>query len=334
MASSNTMAYVITAKYADGLPLYRLSEILKRHRIEISRQTLSESVLTVASKIQPLIDHMKQQLRSGPLIHIDETQVQVLKEPGKSPQSRSYMWVQRGGPPDTSVIHFHCDPSRAADVADKLLDGFTGVVMSDGYEPYRKVAANNSGIVHLCCFAHARRKFVEAKNAQPKGKSGRADKALAFISKLYAVETRCRDSSSAVRHASRQTHGADILKEFKQWLDDTQQKVAPKNTLGKAVNYTLKYWSELSRYVKNGAWPIDNNLAENAIRPFVIGRKAWLFSNSQRGATASANLYSLIETAKANHCEPYQYLSWMINRLPSTPVESIEDLAPWKMPAL
>ena len=112
MASSNTMAYVITAKYADGLPLYRLSEILKRHRIEMSRQTLSESVLTVAGKIKPLIDHMKQQLRSDPLIHIDETQVQVLKEPGKSPQSRSYMWVQRGGPPDTPVIHFHYDPSE------------------------------------------------------------------------------------------------------------------------------------------------------------------------------------------------------------------------------
>ena len=268
------MAYVITAKYADGLPLYRLSEILKRHRIEMSRQTLSESVLTVAGKIKPLIDYMQQQLRAGPLIHIDETQVQVLKEPGKSPQSRSYMWVQRGGPPGTPVIHFHYDLSRSTDVAGKLLDGFTGVVMSDGYEPYRKVAADNSGIVHLCCFAHARRKFVEAKNAQPKGKSGRADKALAFISKLYAVETRCRASTSEERYESRQTDSVQVLNEFKQWLDDTQQKVAPKNILGKAVNYTLKYWSELSRYIENGAWPIDNNLAENAIRPFVIGRKA------------------------------------------------------------
>jgi len=294
IASANTMAYVITAKYADGLPLYRLSEILKRHRIEMSRQTLSESVLTVAGKIKPLIDHMQQQL--------DETQVQVLKEPGKSPQSRSYMWVQRGGPPGTPVIHFHYDPSRSTDVAGKLLDGFTGVVMSDGYEPYRKVAADNSGIVHLCCFAHARRKFVEAKNAQPKGKSGRADKALAFISKLYAVETRCRDSASEERYGSRQTDSVQILNEFKQWLDDT--------------------------------WPIDNNLAENAIRPFVIGRKAWLFSNSQRGASASANLYSLIETAKANHREPYQYLSWMLNKLPSTPAESVEELMPWNMPDL
>jgi len=144
----------------------------------------------------------------------------------------------------------------------------------------------------------------------------------------------CRDSSSEERYANRQTDSAEILSEFKQWLDDTQQKVAPKNTLGKAVNYTLKYWSELSRYIKSGDWPIDNNPAENAIRPFVVGRKAWLFSNSQRGATASANLYSLIETAKANNREPYQYLSWMLNKLPSTPAESVEDLMPWNMPDL
>ena len=123
-----------------------------------------------------------------------------------------------------------------------------------------------------------------------------------------------------------------LLKEFKQWLDETQQKVAPKNTLGKALNYTLKYWKELSGYIGNGDWPIDNNLAENAIRPFVIGRKAWLFSSSQRGARASANLYSLIETAKANHREPYQYLSWMLSQLPSTPSDSIEKLMPWNMP--
>ena len=328
------MAYVITAKYADGLSLYRLSEILKRHQIVLSRQTLSESVLSVAHQIKPLIEHLKQQLLSGPLIHIDETQVQVLKEPGKSAQSRSYMWVQRGGLPDTPVIYFHYDPSRATGVAEKLLDGFQGAMMSDGYEPYRQVAADSSGIVHLCCFAHARRKFVEAKKAQPKGKSGRADKALAFINKLYAVETKCRDESSAVRYEQRQTDSAEILIEFKQWLDDTQQKVTAKNILGKAVNYTLKYWKELSRYIKNGAWPIDNNPAENAIRPFVIGRKAWLFSNSQRGATASANLYSLIETAKANHCEPYQYLSWMLNRSSTPPLEQIDDLMPWNMPDL
>ena len=333
MASANTMAYVITAKYADGLPLYRLSEILKRHHIDMSRQTLSESVLAVAGKTTPLIDHMKQQLLAGEVIYMDETKVQVLKEPGKAAQSQSYMWVQRGGPPDKPVIYFHYDSSRSASVASSLLQDFRGTVMSDGYEAYRQVAAQGS-FIHLCCWAHARRKFVDAKNAQPKGKSGRADKALAFIRKLYAVETECRDKTSLERYERRQADSKQVLSEFKSWLDDTQQKVAPKNTLGKAINYTLNYWKELSAYVGSGRSPIDNNLAENAIRPFVIGRKAWLFSNSQRGATASANLYSLIETAKANHCEPYQYLSWLLNRLPETPPERIDELMPWNMTSM
>lgn len=331
IASANTMAYVITAKYADGLPLYRLSEILKRHQIDLSRQVLSEAVLSVGSKIKVLVEHMQRQLLSGDLIYMDETPVQVLKEPGRSAENKSYMWVQRGGPPNQPIVHFHYDPSRSTGIAAFLLEGFEGALMSDGYEPYRKVAAC-SGIDHLCCFAHARRKFVEAKNAQPKGKSGRADMALAFIRKLYAVESECRDFTADERLHRRINDSKVILDEFRLWLDETQQKVAPKNTLGKAVNYTLKYWKELSRYIETGHWPIDNNPAENAIRPFVIGRKAWLFSNSQRGATASANLYSLIETAKANQREPYQYLSWMLNRLPETSPENIETLMPWNMP--
>ena len=199
------MAYVITAKYADGLPSYRLSEILKRHRIEMSRQTLSESVLAVAGKIKPLIDHMKQQLQSGSLIHIDETQVQVLKEPGKPPQSRSYMWVQRGGPPDTPVIHFHYDPSRSADVAGKLLDGFTSTVMSDGYEPYRKVAADNSGIVHLCCLAHARRKLVEAKMLSLKVK------AVVLIRHLLSLASCMRWRRAAETHHQKSGMKVDKL---------------------------------------------------------------------------------------------------------------------------
>ena len=330
MASANTMAYIITAKYADGLPLYRLSEILKRHRIEMSCQTLSESVLAVAGKLTPLISHMRQQLLSGGLIYMDETKVQVLKEPGKPAQSQSYMWIQRGGPPDKPIVYFHYDPSRAASVASRLLQGFSGTLMSDGYEPYRQVAREES-FTHLCCWAHARRKFVEAKKAQPKGKSGRADKALTFISKLYKVETECRDKTSSERYERRQEESKQVLSEFKSWLDDTQQKVAPKKTLGKAIHYTLNYWKELNAYAESGQSPIDNNLAENAIRPFIIGRKAWLFSNSQRGATASANLYSLIETAKANHCEPYQYLSWLLNLLPKTPPDRIDELMPWNM---
>ena len=150
LASGNTMAYVITAKYADGLPLYRLSGILSRYGIDLSRQTLSASVLKVAEQLMPLRAHFKQGLIDSPLIFMDETRVQVLNEPGKSPASQSYMWVQRGGPPNKAIVQFHYAPSRSTDIAKRLLSGFKGTLMSDGYQPYR-VVAKDKGLTHLCC---------------------------------------------------------------------------------------------------------------------------------------------------------------------------------------
>ena len=331
IATANTMAYIITAKYADGLPLYRLSTILNRHGIDLSRQTLSQSVLSTAVKIEPFIKHFKTALLNSSVIHMDETTVQVLKEPDKTAQSKSYMWVQRGGPPGKPIILFSYDPRRSSAAAEKFLEGYTGALMSDGYAAYKQVAQEN-GLTHLCCWAHARRKFVEAQKAQPKGKTGRADRAINMIAKLYAVEKRTKNKSVEERQAARAEFSEDHLQDLKTWLDKTQQQVPPSNALGKAIAYTLKYWPELTRYIENGAWPIDNNVAENAIRPFVIGRKNWLFSNSQKGATASASLYSLIETAKANAQEPYQYLCWLFERLPSTASEDYEKLMPWNMP--
>ena len=332
IASGNTMAFVITSKYADGLPLYRLSEILKRYHIDIPRQTLSESVLRSAEYLRPLIERLEHYLLSSPVLHMDETPVQVLHEPDKSPHSKSYMWVQRGGPPGQTVVRFNYDPSRATAVPDQLLTGYRGVLMSDGYQPYRTVAAEH-GLVHLCCWAHARRKFKEAQRVQPKGKTGKADMALSLIAKLYAVETQTKLSDAALRHRTRQEASVPALAKLLAWLEKASLQVAPKTVLGKAINYTLKYWAELSRYTQNGEWPIDNNIAENAIRPFAIGRKAWLFSNSQRGARASADLYSLVETAKANQQEPYQYLSWLFEHLPKTPLDQIDTLLPWNKPA-
>ena len=331
IASNNTMAYIITAKYADGLPLYRLSPILQRYGIDLSRQTLSESVIAAARKVAPLLDHCRHRLNTGHVMHMDETTVQVLNEPGKAPQSKSYMWVQRGGPPGQTVVLFNYEPSRSSDVPDTLLEHYRGVLMTDGYTAYRQVAAKKQ-LTHLCCWAHARRKFVDAQKAQPKGKAGRADSALSLIAKLYAVEKRHKDSDRETRQQARATESTRILDDLKHWLEKAQHEVPPTRVLGKAINYTLKYWPELSRYHENGDWPIDNNVAENAIRPFVIGRKNWLFSNSQRGATASANLYSLIETAKANGREPYQYLSWLFERLPKTKPADYAELMPWEMP--
>ncbi|MGK0473195.1 MAG: transposase [Candidatus Azotimanducaceae bacterium] len=331
IASANTMAYIITSKYADGLPLYRLSEILKRYGVDLSRQTLSASVLKTAQLVDPMIEQMLPQLHAGPVLHMDETRVQVLKEPGRAAQSQSYMWVQRGGPPDKPIIHFTYEPSRAASVPAQLLSGYEGVLMTDGYQPYRQVAAQQQ-LTHLCCWAHVRRKFKEAMKAQPKGKTGKADMGLHFIAKLYGIEKREKTSDAATRQLARATEASPVLEQFKKWLDTTLTQIPPKSATGRAVNYALEYWPELNQYGENGDWPIDNNPAENAIRPFVIGRKNWLFSDSQRGAKASANLYSLIETAKANDREPYRYLCWLFERLATADLGDCESLMPWNMP--
>ncbi|MFT6288255.1 MAG: transposase [Alcanivorax sp.] len=190
-ASGNTMAYVITSRYVDGLPPHRLSGILDRYRIELSKQTLSASVLKVAEKIEPLIENFKRQLMSASVSFMDETRVQVLNEPGKTPESNSYMWVQRGGPPDKPVVQFHYDPGRSTATAERLLSGFTGTLMTDGYKPYRAVA-KGQGLNHLCCWAHIHRKFMDAQKAQSKGRTGKADMAINFIGKLYGVEKRQR----------------------------------------------------------------------------------------------------------------------------------------------
>ena len=195
IASGNTMAYIITSKYADGLPLYRLSGILGRYGIEMPRQTLSESILKVAEKVAPLINYMTQSLMNSSHLYMDETRVQVLNEPDKTPQSNSYMWVQRGGPPDKPLIQFHYDPSRSTATAERLLDGFAGTLMTDGYQPYREVA-KDKGLTHLCCWAHSRRKFIDAQKVQPKGKTGKADMALGFIAKLYGAERQTKTSDA------------------------------------------------------------------------------------------------------------------------------------------
>ena len=330
-ATPGTLAYITTAKYQDGLPLYRLSGILNRYGIEISRQTLSDWVLKTAEQLDPIITQLQQQLLKGSVLHCDETTVQVLKEPDKAAQSKSYMWVQKGGPPGQPVIRFSYDKSRSGDVPARLLKGYDGALMTDGYTGYNDVVRNEK-LVHLCCMAHVRRKFVEAQNSSPKKgqkrKTSKADMGVSFIAKLYAVEKEHAKSDAETRYQARQEKSTKVLADFKAWIDKSRLSVLPKSKLGEALAYADKYWTKVARYVENGDWPIDNNTAENAIRPFVIGRKAWLFSNTARGANASAALYSLIETAKLNDLEPYDYLKWLFTKLPEHG-ESIEALMPW-----
>ena len=332
MVAPGLLAYVITSKYQDALPLHRLSHIFSRYKIDISRQTLSNWVLNTAARLKPVTEHLRQHIAKGDVVHIDETTVQVLKEDGKKPESKSYMWVQKGGPPDQSAVYFHYDRGRASTVPLALLDNFEGAIMTDGYAGYNALA-KREGIEALCCMAHLRRKFIEARTAVSKGKkkkTSKADVAINLIAKLYAVEKSAKKLSAEDRYDMRQERSVPIIAKLKQWLTEISPAVLPKSKLGEAISYALKHFDRATKYVEDGRWPIDNNPAENAIRPFVIGRKNWLFSHSVKGAEASAALYSLIETSKLNLLEPFDYLRWLFTELPKGQ-RSLEELMPWSI---
>lgn len=330
--SPGFLAYVITSKYADALPLYRQCHILSRGGIDYSRNTLCQQVVKAGELIQPLINLLQDQALSYPVLQMDETVVQVLNEPGKTAQSQSYMWVMRGGPPHHSSIIYHYDPGRGKAVPKRLLADYHGFLQTYAWHAYD--AVHGEHITAVGCWAHARRKFKDAQKSLPRSKqkrSGRLQKALNTIAKLYAVEKRMPSTACVEEiHQIRQRDSVPLLKAFYAWL--VEQNVNPESRLGKAIAYTLKYWDRLNVYCTDGRIEIDNNLVENKIRPFAVGRKNWLFSTSQSGAKASANLYSLIETAKANGLNEYDYLKWVFHKLPAAnSVDDIEALLPWNI---
>tara|TARA_R110002020_G_C16261901_1_gene770531 strand:+ start:464 stop:1978 length:1515 start_codon:yes stop_codon:yes gene_type:complete len=330
MASPSVLAMLLTTKYADGLPLHRFEKVLKRHGVEIPKQTLARWVMQCGDHLQPLVNLLRDRLLESPVIHCDETRLQVLKEPDRDPDSQSWMWVQTGGPPEHPVILFDYTSSRAQEVPQRLLEGYGGYLMTDDYAGYNAIAAQD-GVERLGCWAHARRKFIEAQKAQPKGKTGRADMALSLINKLYGIERDCKELDEVSRLQARKLKSEPVLQKLKAWLDKAHPQVTPQSALGKAVGYLASNWSKLIRYTEGGHLPIDNNPAERAIRPFVIGRKNWLFSDTPRGAQASALIYSLIETAKANGQEPYAWLRHVMERLPlAASAEDYEALLPWR----
>jgi transposase/uncharacterized coiled-coil protein SlyX len=330
-ASPGLLAHITVGKYVDGLPLYRLESVLARADLHQPRQTSARWMIQAAELIQPLLNLAWDHLLSQPVIHCDETVVQVLKEPDKPPTSHSYMWVLTAGPADRPVVLFDYQASRSSEVPKRLLAGYRGYLMSDGYEGYNAVAAQ-SGIEHLCCMVHARRGFRNAQRAQPRGYTGRADEGIEFFRKLYRIEGQIREADIDTRYRTRQAQSLPVLQQLRAWLDDALPEVNPEGTLGKALAYLDKYWPKLIRYCEAGYLPIDNNRLENKIRPFVIGRNNWKFSDTPAGAHASASLYSLIETCKACGLDPYTYLRHVYTHLPrASSVEHIEALLPWNV---
>ncbi|MDQ7734152.1 IS66 family transposase, partial [Halomonas sp. SpR1] len=320
---------IATAKYQDALPLYRQSQIFARHGAEIPRNTLARWMVQVGERITPLIDTLRQHLLNAPLIHMDETTLQVNQEADRAASATSYMWVQRGGPPGQQVVLFDYAASRAGQVPVDLLGAYAGRLLTDGYEGYAEIVRRN-GITHAGCWAHARRKFVEAQKVQPKGKTGKADWALNQIRKLYGVEKQAKGLEPDARHTLREQKSRPLIDQLRTWLDKSLAQVLPKSTLGKALHYLDNQWPRLTRFLDDGLIPLDNNPAENAIRPFVVGRKNWLFSHTPSGAHASAAIYSLIETAKANGLSPYDYLQYVFATLPTLDDDELNTLLPWQ----
>jgi transposase len=335
IASVQLLAYLLVAKYADALPLYRLEKIFKRYGATISRTTMANWIIGLDGVFRPLIDLIRTHQVSGNYLQGDETRLQVLKETGKVATSDKWMWVVRGGPPGQPAVLFDYDASRGEEVALRLFKDFQGVLQVDGCASYNRVCRENA-LTRIGCWDHARRKFVEASQAMPTQKKGskvsKADVALSKIRKLYAIEKRIESLDPEQKRQQRQALSLPVLEEFKNWLEKNSRRVVKDSLTWKAIHYTLNQWDTLVGYCEDGQLHISNALAENAIRPFAVGRRNWLFADTPRGARASATVYSLIETAKANGIEPYDYLLHVLKHIASADtLEKLEALLPWNM---
>lgn len=344
LLSEGAIAWVVVAKYLDGLPLYRQSVLLGRFGgTDLSRSTLSATVVRVGQAVQPVINLMRDLLLESPVVYGDETELQVLKEAGRKAQTKSYMWAQMcegsgadgTGPP---IRLFAYAPGRSTALAQPLYAGMRGggALMTDGYEPYNAIAQTN-GLVHLGCWAHCRRYFNDALQALPRDRRGPDQLSARFIDligQLYRVEALARQRGVGAQelHQLRQRDSVPVLAQIESLLVSHLHGVLPASLLGKALYYLSGQWSKLTRYVEDGRYPIDNNPCENAIRPFVVGRRNWLFSDTVAGANASANLYSLLQTCQLNGIDGYRYLRELLIALPlASTADDYEALLPWRL---
>jgi transposase len=340
-ASPGLLAFIATGKYVDALPLYRQAKQLERIGLECSRTTLARWMVRCGELVQPLINLLRDELVALDYLQCDETTVQVLKEPGKAAQTHSYLWVQRSGLPQRPIVLFDYDPTRSGEVPKRLLEGFKGTLQTDGYAGYDAVT-KAQGLTRAYCMAHARRYFTDALKAKgvnpnklpakPVKGTTRHLKALGFFKTLYTIERRIRERPPDERQRIREAQSRPVLEKFKAWLDELAPRVRPESKLAEAVAYTRKHWDGLIRFCDDGRLAIDNNAVENDVRPFCVGRRNWLFSDSVAGARSSANLYSLIATAKASGLEPYAYLRHVFTELPKADsLEAIEALLPYRL---
>lgn len=336
LASASALAYVMNKKYVEGMPLYRLEQQLHRRGVLLSRQTLANWVLHGANQwLSTIYDRLHEELLQQTHLHADETTLQVLREPGREAQSKSYLWLYRSGNGEVPIVLYEYQETRAKEHPKAFLKGFKGYLHVDGYPGYHHLP----DVTLVGCMAHLRRRFDEAMKALPVQKKTApvaAQIGLDYCNQLYKIERSLKDDPPEKRFEVRQEKSRPILNAFLAWLQAQNDQVLPKSKLGEAIHYGLSQWSKLEAYMQDGHLEIDNNRAERSIKPFVMGRKAWLFSNTPRGARASAITYSIVETAKENGLDPLNYFQFLFEQMPNIDLEDPEamnTLLPWNVSA-
>ena len=316
-ASAEAVAYLATQKFVMHSPLYRLEQEFHRQGLKLSRQTMANWLLNISEKwLRPVYDTLHEHLCREPVLHADETTLQVLKEPGRSSTSKSYMWLYRtSGCAKQAIVLYEYQPTRKAAHAETFLRGFSGWLHADGYQGYHKLPGN---VRVVGCWAHARRKFDEALSTLPQERRKDSPAAMGewYCSQLFKLEQTLAELTPEERYKKRLEQEKPVLDALLSWANEMQARTAPKSALGKAIHYLLEQWPYLTRYLEDGRLELSNNRAERSIKPFVMGRKNWLFANTPGGAQASAVIYSLIETAKENGLDPYRYLLWVLQTAP------------------
>ena len=329
LASPSTVAYIMTQKYVDGLPLARQEKMWAREGISLSRATMANWVIRCSDTwLKPLYKHMKQELLTHSVIHADETVVQVLKEDGKPTTSESRMWLYASAALIRHQVRlFEYQPDRSGKRPEAFLKGFEGALVTDGYQAYNLLTK----VTHCGCWAHARRKWREAMPEGATVKTSKAAIGFQYCNKLFAQERKCAAYKPKYRQEYRQNKELPLLEEYYTWLKTIHPEKGSK--LEEAVRYSLNQKQPLTAFLGNGEVPISNNLAENAIRPFTLGRKNWLFCDTTKGAEASAIVYSLVESAKVNGVELFAYLQHVLVELPylgkNQSHEELESFMPW-----
>lgn len=330
-ASPEAIAHIAVQKFMMGSPLYRQEQEWKQNGILLSRQTMANWLVKSSNDwLEPLYEKMRQKLLEHEVLHVDETTVQVLKEPGKAAQSKSYMWLYRtSGEAKKQIVLYDYQPDRRYIRPQEFLEGFRGFLHADGYEGYHKLPEN---ITIVGCLAHLRRKFFDGLKILPeeKKKDSLLSKGVEYCDRLFRYEREFALLEPDERLDRRQQRSKPLFEEFYNWMEGLN--VLPGSTLGKAVHYARAQKKYIERYLTDGRLEISNNRAERSIKPFVIGRKNWLFANTPAGARASAVYYSIVVTAIENELNPYEYLKWVLTQMPNLGkpgyASSVEELLP------